>query len=416
MAMKTHARFGDQTPFCEPAWYQGKPTPYFHEGHVAHRNAVRAFCEKEITPNVERWIKEGGYPHKELHQKAFKAKLVRRPKEFGGTDDFDAFYELIMLDELTRAGRGCNVLEQVGINSMALPPILRHGSKALVDEVYAEVTEGRKNICLAISEPGAGSDVANIQCKAVTDPADPNYYIVTGYKKWITGGMIGDWFTTAVRTGGPGMGGISLLCIPRESEGLSIRKMPTQFDGVSSTTFLTFKNVRVHKSRLIGKEGKGFNYIVVNFNHERLVIAAEALRGSRELYREAFHYCKARKTFGKRLMDHQIIRYKLAEMARQIEALQDFVERVASYFAHGIPDAELGGHCALLKVQASKCFEYCAREASQIFGGSAIVREGKGIIVERLYRRVKATAIPGGSEEILLDFAIRQADKESGKL
>ncbi len=102
-------------------------------------------------------------------------------------------------------------------------------------------------------------------------------------------------------------------------------------------------------------------------------------------------------------------------MARQIESLQDFCERVVFQFACGTPDHKLGGQCALLKVQASKTFEYCAREASQIFGGSSIVREGQGKLVERMYREVRASAIPGGSEEILLDFAMRQVAAKAAK-
>eukprot|EP01059_Diplonema_ambulator_P012986 TRINITY_DN2348_c0_g1_i3.p1 TRINITY_DN2348_c0_g1~~TRINITY_DN2348_c0_g1_i3.p1 ORF type:complete len:430 (+),score=105.51 TRINITY_DN2348_c0_g1_i3:47-1291(+) len=408
----TRDYFGDQTPFAEPSWYQGHPSPYYTDKHREHRARVREFCEKEIIPYAEEWIKAGEYPWRELHVKARKAGLVRVPEKLGGKDEFDPFYELITLDELARVGGG-NILEQLGINSMALPPILHYGSKKLKDEVYADVCEGRKNICLAISEPGAGSDVSNIQCKAVLKG---DYYHVTGYKKWITGGMMADYFTTVVRTGGAGMSGISLLCIDRRLPGVNVRKMPTQFDSAHSTTFVTFNDVKVHKAYLIGEENKGFKYIMYNFNHERLVLAIEAARSSRVLYAEAFKYSLTRKTFGKRLMDHQLVRFKLACMAQQIEAVQDYVERVTFLFSQNVPDHELGIQCALLKVQSTKCMEYCAREASQIFGGSSIVKEGKGIIVERLYRRVRAVAIPGGSEEILLDFAMRQAEKQAQKL
>ena len=178
---------------------------------------------------------------------------------------------------------------------------------------------------------------------------------------------------------------------------------------VRSTTFVEFDDVRVPAANLIGPENGGFMILLYNFNHERFVIAAAACRSARLCYEESITYAMKRKTFGKRLVDHQIIRGKLAEMARQIEALHDNVERIAYQFKCGVPDMKLGGQCALLKVQASKTFEFCAREASQIFGGSAIVREGKGKIVERLYREVRAASIPGGSEEILLDFTIRQA-------
>ena len=152
-----------------------------------------------------------------------------------------------------------------------------------------------------------------------------------------------------------------------------------------------------------------------NFNHERFVISAATCRAARVCYEEAIEYALTRKTFGKRLVDHQVIRAKLADMARQIECLQDFVERVAYQYKMGVPDMKMGAQCAFLKVQASRTFEFCAREASQIFGGSAIVREGRGRIVERLYREVRASAIPGGSEEILSDVAMRMSIAQATK-
>ena len=150
-------------------------------------------------------------------------------------------------------------------------------------------------------------------------------------------------------------------------------------------------------------------YLLLNFNHERFVISVSTCRFARLCYAEALRYSMRRKTFGKPLSDHQMIRWKLAEMLRQVEALHDYNERVAFQYKAGVEDARLGAACGLLKVMASKTFEYCAREAAQVFGGSALVREGPGRLVERLYREVRASAIPGGSEEVLLDLAARQA-------
>lgn len=409
--------FGCPIPFAEPYWYQGYYSPYYHEGHKKFRAKVREFVEKELKPNVDKWIKEGSYP-KELHIKAYEAGIggILYPKELGGTmpDDFDAFYELILADELARTGGG-GVLGQAAINSMALPPIIRAGSDYLKNKVVRDVVQGRKFIALAISEPYAGSDVASIRTTAKKTP-DGKYYVVNGLKKWITGGLWADYYTTAVRTGGDGMGGISLLLLERNMPGISVRKMETQFDSAHNTTFIELSDVKVPAEHLIGEENQGFMLIMHNFNHERFVIAAGACRAARMCYEEAFKYALERETFGKKLIQHQIIRFKLAEMARQVEALWDNLERVAYQFSKGVPDHRLGGHCALLKVQASKTFEFCAREASQIFGGNSIIKEGKGKIVERLYRDVRASAIPGGSEEILLDFAIRQAAIKAQRL
>jgi alkylation response protein AidB-like acyl-CoA dehydrogenase len=406
-------KFGEQIPFCEPYWYQGYHSPHYGANHKKFRALVRKFVEEELRPNVDKWI-ETGYPV-ELHRRAYELGIsgIIYPKEYGGTkpDDFDAFYELILVDEISRVGGG--VLGQLGINSMALPPIIHFGTDYLKDKVLRDVIQGYKTCCLAISEPYAGSDVANIQ---TTARRDGDFYVVNGMKKWITGGMMGDFFTTAVRTGAEGPGGISLLLLERGMPGINIRKMPTQFDNSHSTTFIVLEDVRVPVQNLIGEEGMGFMYIVHNFNHERFVISAGTCRESRTCYEEAFKYAMERTTFGKPLITHQIIRYKLAEMARQIEALYDSCERIAYQYKCGVPDFKLGGQCALLKVNASKTFEFCAREASQIFGGSSIVKEGKGKLVERLYRNVRATAIPGGSEEILLDFTIRQAAAKAKKL
>jgi alkylation response protein AidB-like acyl-CoA dehydrogenase len=179
------------------------------------------------------------------------------------------------------------------------------------------------------------------------------------------------------------------------------------------TNFVELVDVMVPVENIIGEEGNGLLMLMTNFNHERFVIAIGACRSSRLCYSEAIHEALTRKTFGKRLIDHQVIRFKLAEMARQIESLQSFVEQIAYQFSQGVKDRDLGAQCALLKVQASKTFEYCVREAVQIFGGSGLVKEGRGMFVERLYREVRGVAIPGGSEEILLDLAIREAIKSN---
>jgi len=407
--------FGDQTPGAEPSWYQGFPSPYYSDSHRAFRAKCREFVESQLQPRLEGWLEEGKVYPLELHAKALSAGLPtaglakdvqsRYPPNIIPEGGFDAFHELIYLDELATVGAG-GAMGQCNINSMALPPILFAGSKAVQDLVVDGVIAGNKNIALAISEPTAGSDVAAIRATAVREGAG---FRVNGQKKWITGGHMADYLTLAVRTGGPGNKGISLLLVDKASPGITVRKMATQFDSCHGTTFITLDNVLVPESNLIGEEGNGFMYLLLNFNHERFVISVGTCRFARICYTESLKYAIRRKTFGKRLSEHQMIRWKLAEMLRQIEMLHDGNERVAFQYKSGVPDAKLGAQCGLLKVMASKTFEYCAREASQVFGGSALVREGPGKMVERLYREVRASAIPGGSEEVLLDLAARQA-------
>jgi len=165
---------------------------------------------------------------------------------------------------------------------------------------------------------------------------------------------------------------------------------------------------------LIGTENQGFKLVMANFNHERWGIIAQASRLARVCYEEAFKYAHKRRTFGKRLVEHPVIRYKLAHMARQIEATHSWLESVTyslSKMSHEEGVLRLGGPIALLKAQSTQTFEFCAREAAQIFGGLAYTRGGQGGKVERLYREVRAYAIPGGSEEIMLDLGVRQAMK-----
>jgi len=209
------------------------------------------------------------------------------------------------------------------------------------------------------------------------------------------------------------MGGISVLLIER-GPGVTTRRMDCQGVWSSGTTYVTFEDVKVPVENLLGKENKGFQIIMTNFNHERIGIIIQCLRFARVCYEESMKFAHKRKTFGKRLIDHPVIRLKFAHMARQIEASWAWLEAMM-YQCQTMGEAEamlkLGGAIAGLKAQSTVTFEFCAREASQIFGGLSYTRGGQGGKVERLYRDVRAYAIPGGSEEIMLDLSIRQALK-----
>jgi len=211
------------------------------------------------------------------------------------------------------------------------------------------------------------------------------------------------------------MSGISLLLIEREMGGITTRQMKCSGVWPSGTTFITFDNVKVPVQNLIGKENEGFKYIMVNFNHERWSSAVHATRFARVCLEESIKYSTKRETFGKKLIEHPVIRYKLAQMSRLVEASWAWIESI-TFQIKTLPKKEqnekLGGPIALLKAHASQVFEYCAREAAQIFGGLAYTRGGQGGKVERLYREVRAYSIPAGSEEIMLDLGVRQAMKQ----
>merc|ERR1719161_951113 len=205
-----------------------------------------------------------------------------------------------------------------------------------------------------------------------------------------------------------------MLLVEKSMPGVTTRKMKCSGVWSSGTTYITFEDVQVPKTHLIGKEGRGFKMAMANFNHERFAICAMTNRFSRVCLEEALKFAMKRKTFGKTLIEHPVIRWKLAEMSRLIEANHAWLEHV-TYQMNTMTKLEsafkLGGPTALLKVQCTKTFEYCAREAAQIFGGLGYTRGGQGEKVERLSREVRAMAVPGGSEEIMLDLGVRQTTK-----
>lgn len=274
--------FGEMVPFGDPAWYQDWHSPYFNDSHRKFRAAIREFVDKEITPYCHEWDEARAVP-RDFHRKCAAAGWLPLciglpyPKQYvpdialpGGIkpEELDHFHELILFDEVGRCGSGGVCWAMTGGLSIGLPPILHFGSKFLQDKVVRPCLLGEKVICLAITEPSAGSDVANLKTEAKLTP-DGKHYIVNGEKKWITNGVFADYFTVAVRTGGKGMGGVSLLLIEREMPGVKTTQMKCSGVWPSGTTYITFEDVKVPVENLIGKENQGFKYIMYNFNHER---------------------------------------------------------------------------------------------------------------------------------------------------
>ena len=397
-------------------------SPYFNETHAALRQEVREFVEAEIEPYVNDWEEGKEVPaslYKTMGERGYLAGLLgmKYPTNYTknrvhsvAPENWDLFHEMIVTDELSRAGSGGVIWNVLGGYGIGCPPMVKFGKKPLVDRLLPGILAGDKRICLAITEPDGGSDVANLNCEAKLSE-DGKHYIVNGEKKWITNGIWSDYFTTAVRTGGPGMNGISVLLIER-GPGVTTRRMDCQGVWSSGTTYVTFEDVKVPVENLIGKENQGFKVIMTNFNHERIGIVIQSVRFARVCYEESMKFAHKRKTFGKRLIDHPVIRMKFAHMARQIEATYNWLENII-YQCQCMDETEamlkLGGAIAGLKAQSTQTFEFCAREASQIFGGLSYTRGGQGGKVERLYRDVRAYAIPGGSEEIMLDLSMRQS-------
>ncbi len=377
---------------------QPSPSPYYTPEHHAFRDQLRRFVAREIEPFADAWDEAGAFP-RDLYRKAAEFGLLQLnfPEAYGGVKA-DRLYAVIVGQELARAGAG-GICASLLSHTIGAPPIAKLGSDEMKARVLPGILAGEKISALAITEPGGGSDVANLR---TTARRDGEHYVVKGEKTFITSGMRADYYTVAVRTGGPGMAGISLLLIERDTPGFSRTPLRKMGWWASDTATLHFDECRVPAANLIGAEHAGFLGIMMNFNDERLGLAASCAGFARTAYDEAVAYARQRETFGKPLIKHQVIRHKLVDMAQQIHATEAMLENIAWRLDQGeSPVAEL----CMLKNQATQALAFCASEAVQIFGGAGYMRGAK---VERIYREVKVNAIGGGAEEIMKDLASRQ--------
>ena len=381
----------------------GKENLFYNESHHAWREELKKFVAKEIAPFVEEWEEAGEFP-RELYKKAGDFGLLGMgyPEQYGGTfEGIDIFHGIVTSEELAQ-GSGGIAASLLSLN-ISLPLILALGTEEQKEKYITPVIAGDKIACLGVTEPSGGSDVAGIKTKAIRDGSD---YILNGSKMFITSGMRADYYVIACRTGGPGTSGISAIVVEKGTPGFTQTPLKKMGWLASDTAVLYFDDCRVPAENLIGGENSGWAGIMSNFSQERLGLAAGMNAYSQICIDESVSWARDRMTFGKPLIENQVIRHKLSEMSRMVNATKAYMELLTWRVMNGEkPTADL----SLLKVQASKTMEYCAREAMQILGGAGYLRANSGPgKVERIYREVRVNAIGGGSEEIMLDLAAKQ--------
>lgn len=370
----------------------------------AFRDALRQFVTREIAPHVSAWDEAGGFP-RELYARAAEMGLlgIGYPEELGGLGitPQDARLRLIATEEIARAGSG-GLMASLFSHNIALPPLLAQASAELQRRVLPDVLSGTRIAALAITEPSGGSDVARLRTTARREGSD---YIVTGEKVFITSGLRADWLTLAVRTGGPGAGGISLLAVPGETPGLTRSALQKMGWWASDTALLHFNDCRVPAANLIGAENSGFRAIMENFNGERLMLAVGANAFAQVCLDEALDWARQRQTFGQPLIQHQVIRHKLMDMRMRVQATHAWIAALITRQESGLTTPEWVADLCLLKNQATQTMQFCADQAVQILGGMGFMRGCKS---ERIYREVKVMMIGGGAEEIMKELAARQ--------
>ena len=374
-------------------------TSFWNEHQLALQETVRTFVEREITPHLGDWEDAKEIP-RSLHQAAAKQGLlgVGVSEEVGG-DGGDGLDALAMQEAYFEAGASSGLMAGLYTHGIALPHIVASGNRDLIDRYVRPTLAGEKLGSLAITEPDGGSDVARIRTTAVRDG---EHYVVNGAKTFITTGVRADFVTTAVRTGGPGYQGISLLVVDKGTPGFEVAKNLTKMGWhCSDTAELSFTDVQVPVGNLVGEENSGFVQIAGAFVSERLGLAVHGYGIADRALKLTVDYCKQRETFGKPLIANQVVQHKLVEMHRSIEAARVYTREVTRRYVGGEMPLVEALHAKALGVEASR---FVTDEAVQLHGGMGYMRE---VEVERHYRDQRILGIGGGATEVLNDLTAK---------
>jgi acyl-CoA dehydrogenase len=357
------------------------------------------FVHREVAPHLQEWEDAGSIP-RELHLVAGKQGLlgIAFPEEVGGgggtlLDSVD------LAEGMFEAGASSGLMAGLFTSGIALPHLVSSGNQDLIDRFVRPTLAGETIGSLAVTEPGGGSDVASIRTSAVREG---DHYVVNGAKTFITSGVRADFVTTAVRTGGPGHGGVSLLVVEAGTPGFTVdRSLEKMGWHCSDTAELSYVDVHVPVANLVGEEDSGFYQIAEQFVVERIALAVHAYGiASRSLALTAA-YCRDRETFGKPLIANQVVRHKLVEMRRQVEVARTYTRYVAQRHVDG---ANVIAEACLAKQTACDAATYVCDQAVQLHGGTGYMH---GTEVERHYRDARILPIGGGATEVLTDLAAR---------
>nr|WP_237048426.1 acyl-CoA dehydrogenase family protein [Lentzea guizhouensis] len=354
------------------------------------RSLVRNFTCKEIVPHLAEWERAGEVP-RELHKKAAGIGLLGIGFEHG-----DLIDSVVVTEEVIQAGGSSGVIAALLTLGIAIPHIWQSGNQDLIDRFAKPAIGGEKIGSLAVTEPGAGSDVAAITTKA-TKQGD--HYVVNGAKTFITSGCRADFVTTAVRTGEPGYQGISLLVI---EDGFTRRKLDKMGWHCSDTAELHFDDVKVPAKNLVGEENQGFVQIMRQFQVERITLAAQAYATAQRALDLTVGWVRNRETFGKPLVKRQVVSHRLAEMAMKIDLARTYTRETAIRINRG--EDCVTEVCFAKNAAVETCAEV-VDAAVQLHGGMGYMRESE---VERHYRDARILGIGGGASEVMTELAARR--------
>jgi citronellyl-CoA dehydrogenase len=376
--------------------------------HRQLEDTVVRFVEKEINPYVPEWEAAEQFPAHEVFKKLGALGLlgVKYDEQYGGLG-LDFSYSMVMAEALGVAHCG-GVPMAIGVHTdMCTPALARFGSEDLKKEFLMPSIAGDMVGCLGVSEPGGGSDVAAVKTTAKSDGAD---YVINGTKMWITNGMQADWCCLLANTSdGPTHKNKSLIIVPMDAAGISKQKIKKIGMNSSDTAQLFFDNVRVPKRNLIGQEGLGFTFQMLQFQEERLWGAASSLKGLDRLIDLTIDYTRERKTFGKSVLDNQIVHFRLAELRTEVEALRSLTYRAVEAYAGGKDVTKLA---SMAKLKCGRLSREVTDACLQYWGGMGFTWDNP---ISRAYRDSRLVSIGGGADEIMLGIICKLEGTLPGK-
>ena len=373
---------------------------FFTEEHNAFREMMKRFVDKEIKPMADQWEEQGCYDKKIFKRMGDLGLLgINYPIEYGG-QGVDFKTQLVFWEEICRSGISGFAMSTMVHTDYGSASLVHAGSPELKERYVKHICSGEKLFAIGITEPNHGSDVANIETRAVLEG---DYYRISGSKMFITNGTQADVVNTVVRTGGPGVKGISIILVDTNTKGFSVgRKLHKMGMLSSDTAELVYEDCLVPKENLIGKAGHGFAYLMAGLERERLSGAVLSYIMAELALEDAITYAKQRTQFGTSIINFQAISHMIAEMATEVEA-----GRQLAY--HAVDLLEAGAKCnketAMAKYWCAEMLLRVVDKAVQIHGGYGFIREYR---VERLYRDAKLQTIGGGTNQIMRNVIISE--------
>ncbi len=377
---------------------------YFTEDHETFRSGLKQFLDKEVKPFIDEWEEKGRIP-KEIWKKFGDMGYLglNYPEQYGGSDS-DFWYSVVFMEEISKVHSGGFTITAAVQQYMSSPYIHKHGSDFLKENYLKPAISGEKICCIGITEPGAGSDVANIQTKAIKDG---DFYLVNGAKTFITNGYYGDFVVAVVKTNPEaGTGGVSLLIIDLDSPGISKSKLKKLGWHASDTAELNFDDVKVPVQNLIGLEGQGFYYLMGGLQLERLVGSMMGYSSCENILQYSIKYMSERKAFGRTIDKFQVLRHRVAQLATEIEACKQFVYYICRLHADGKFAVK---ECSMAKLMATEMADKVMYECLQFFGGYGFMEEYK---VARAFRDSRIGTIGGGTSEIMREIIAKMVIDE----